>query len=116
MAIMATYKYGSMAQAHENAKLNAPSLRWLGLRTSDVVKGIDPQGEDALIPLSARDRKKALAMLSGNPIFAEDGPEPGWRAELQQMLMLNMKAEIEILYGIDGEISVWIDQKLTGLT
>ncbi|KAL2010459.1 hypothetical protein VTN00DRAFT_6266 [Thermoascus crustaceus] len=116
MAIMATYKYGSMAQAHENAKLNAPSLRWLGLHTSDVAAGIDPQGEDALIPLSARDRKKALAMLSGNPIFAEDGPEPGWRAKLQQMLMLNMKAEIEILYGMEGGINAWIDQKLRGLT
>lgn len=115
MAIMATYKYGSMAQAHENAKLNAPSIQWLGLRTSDVVKGMDPQGEDALIPLSVRDRKKALAMLSGNPIFAEDGPEPGWRAELQQMLMLNLKAEIEVLYGREGGINAWIDRKLKRL-
>lgn len=104
-----------MAQAHENAKLNAPSIQWLGLRTSDVVKGMDPQGEDALIPLSVRDRKKALAMLSGNPIFAEDGPEPGWRAELQQMLMLNLKAEIEVLYGREGGINAWIDRKLKRL-
>ncbi|KAH8430407.1 putative meiosis-specific topoisomerase Spo11 [Aspergillus melleus] len=113
MAIMSTYKYGPMAHTRENARLNIPCLRWLGLRTSDVAAGASPLGDDALIQLTPRDRKKSIAMLSSNPVWAADGPEPEWRAELQQMLMLNLKAELEILYDRDGGIEEWIDQKMT---
>ncbi|KAA8647573.1 putative meiosis-specific topoisomerase Spo11 [Aspergillus tanneri] len=112
MAIMSTYKYGSMAHTSDNARLNIPGLRWLGLRTSDVVTDASPLGDDALLRLTGRDRKKVIAMLSNNPVWAADGPEPGWRAELQQMLMLNLKAELEILYDRDGGIEGWIDQKM----
>lgn len=115
MAIMSTYKYGSMAHTRDNAKLNIPCLRWLGLRTSDAVAGVGPLGDDALNPLTARDRKKIIAMLSSNPVWAVDGPELEWRAELQKMLMLNLKAELEILYDRDDGIEGWIDQEM-GIT
>ncbi|KAJ9227149.1 hypothetical protein DTO027B5_843 [Paecilomyces variotii] len=112
MAIMSTYKYGSMTQAHENARLNVSGICWLGLRTSDVVAGADPQGDEALMPLSVRDRQKAVAILRNNPVFSEDGPEPQWRTELQQMLMLNLKAETEVLYDRDLGLEGWIDQQI----
>lgn len=115
MAIMSTYKYGSMAHASENARLNIPCVRWLGLRTSDVVADADALGDDVLIRLTLRDRKKAISMLSNNPAWADDGPEPEWRAELQVMLMLNLKAEIEMLYNREGGIESWIDQQMAGL-
>ncbi|KAL1970901.1 hypothetical protein VTN77DRAFT_2735 [Rasamsonia byssochlamydoides] len=115
MAIMSTYKYGSMAHAHESARLNAPGLQWLGVRISDAVAGADTQGDDALIPLSSRDWKRARAMLMNSPAFAEDGPELGWRAELQTMLMLNLKAETEILYEREGGLEGWIDRKMVVL-
>ncbi|KAF7115133.1 hypothetical protein CNMCM5793_001367 [Aspergillus hiratsukae] len=113
MAIMSTYKYGSMAHARDNEKLNVSKLRWLGLRTSDVIGGADAFGDEAFIRLSPRDRKKALAMLSNNPVWAENGPEQEWRAELQQMLMLNLKAEIEILYDRQEGLEGWIDKQMT---
>ncbi|RHZ56663.1 putative meiosis-specific topoisomerase Spo11 [Aspergillus thermomutatus] len=113
MAIMSTYKYGSMAHARDNEKLNVPKLRWLGLRTSDVIEGADSFGDDGFIRLSPRDRKKAIAMLSNNPVWAINGPEQEWRAELQQMLMLNLKAEIEILYDRQEGLEGWIDKKMT---
>lgn len=112
MAIMATYKYGSMAHTHENRRLNVPGLQWLGLRSTDVAAVPDLQGDDTSIRLTARDRRKAAAMLKNNPACAADGPEQEWRAELQRMLMLNVKAEIEILYERDG-LETWIDQKMT---
>lgn len=115
MAIMSTYKYGSMAHAGENARLNIPCIRWLGLRTSDAVADADPLGDDALGSLTPRDRKKAISMLSNNPVWADDGPELEWRAELQVMLMLNLKAEIETLYNREGGIERWIDQQMAGL-
>lgn len=111
MAIMSIFKYGSVAQAHENAKLNVRELQWLGLRTSNVVTGSDGIGEQSFLPLSSRDRKKAVAMLN-SPSFAEDSPEPTWRAELQQMLMLNLKAEIELLYDRDGGLEGWLDKQM----
>lgn len=113
MAIMSTYKYGSMAHARDNEKLNVSKLRWLGLRTSDVIGGADSFGDEAFIRLSPRDRKKAITMLANNPVWAEDGPEQEWRAELQQMLMLNLKAEIEILYDRQEGLEGWIDKKMT---
>jgi meiotic recombination protein SPO11 len=115
MAIMSTYKYGSKAHAHESFRLNAPNLQWLGVRISDVVAsaGSTLGGEDdPLIHLTSRDRKKALAMLRNSPAFAEDGPEVDWRAELQTMLMLNLKAETEILYERGGGLEGWLDRKM----
>jgi meiotic recombination protein SPO11 len=106
---MSIYKHGSTAQSHENARINVPSMQWLGLRTSDMVREIDPHGDDPLIPLTARDRKKALDMLKSNAAFEA---QTNWRSELQQMLMLNLKAELEVLYGREGGIEDWLDQKM----
>lgn len=116
MAIMSTYKYGSMAHTNQNGRLNIPCLWWLGLRTSDVVSGASSNSDGALIRLTERDRKKIMTMLSNNPVWAAEGPELEWRAELQQMLMLNLKAEIEILYDWDEGLEGWIDQKMAGFS
>lgn len=112
MAIMSTYKYGSMAHAHESARLNAPGLQWLGVRISDLVVEAETRGDGTLIPLTSRDWKRARAILANSPAFAEDGPELEWRAELQTMLMLNLKAETEFLYEREGALEGWIDQKM----
>ncbi|OJJ53966.1 hypothetical protein ASPSYDRAFT_94458 [Aspergillus sydowii CBS 593.65] len=112
MAIMSTYKYGSMAHTHENWKLNILSLRWLGLRTSEVVESLGPDGDEALMSLTRRDRRKIISMLSNNPVWAVDGPEPEWRVELQRMLMLNVKAEVEILYDQEDGLEGWVDRKM----
>lgn len=46
------------------------------------------------------------------PTFAENGPEPIWRRELQIMLMLNTKAEIQHLSGREGGLEEWLQDKL----
>ncbi|OJD24808.1 hypothetical protein ACJ73_03830 [Blastomyces percursus] len=117
IAIMSTYKYGSRAQAHDNPNLTVNKMQWLGLQSSEVASRIEvyQQDEEVLIPLASRDRKKAQDMLSRSPVFAEDGPEPAWRGELQHMLMSNVKAEIEILYEREGGIERWLDRKLQAL-
>lgn len=51
-------------------------------------------------------------MLRNSPVWAVGGPEPEWRTELQQMLMLNVKAEIELLYEQDGGLEAWINRKM----
>ncbi|KAL4903503.1 hypothetical protein BDW74DRAFT_179919 [Aspergillus multicolor] len=112
MAIMSTYKYGSMAHVQENERLNLPSLRWLGLRTSEAVSGLGLDGDEALIPLTERDRKKIAGMLSRSPVWAFDGPEVEWRVELQRMLVLNVKAEIEIIYDREGGLEGWLEREM----
>ncbi|KUL84945.1 hypothetical protein ZTR_07863 [Talaromyces verruculosus] len=120
MAIMSTYKYGSMARAHASASLNASRLEWLGTRLEDVIikqNRTEVEDEDSvMISLSNRDVKKIRSMLAKNPVFREDGPELEWRAELQTMMMLNTKVETEVLYGTEGGLEGWIDRKMESLS
>ena len=46
-------------------------------------------------------------------IFAEDGPEVKWRRELQVMLMLNVKAEIQLLSRREGGLEGWLEESLS---
>lgn len=109
---MSTYKYGSLAHRHDNASLSIPSLRWLGLRVSDAITSAAASDSDGLLTLSVRDRRKIVMMLRNNPVLANDGPEAEWRVELQRMLMLNVKAEIELMYDREGGLEMWIDRRM----
>ena len=67
----------------------------------------------ALLRLSARDRKKALKMMENGEAFDEEsGGEGEWRRELQVMLMLNVKAEMEILAEKEGGVEGWVERRL----
>ncbi|KAJ5906763.1 uncharacterized protein N7473_003679 [Penicillium subrubescens] len=112
ISIMSTYKYGSMAHLHENGRLSLPRLEWLGLRVADAILASESPGANSVLSLTTSDRRKILAMLRNNPAWSNDGPEPEWRSELQRMLVLNVKAEIEMLYERDGGLEAWIDRKL----
>lgn len=104
---MSTYKHGSKALAHEN-NLVVPSIHWLGIRSSDFLED-DTLGQ-GLLTLSKRDRDVAKKMLARHDIEQRDRE---WRRELQTMLMLNMKAEIQIL-GSGERLGEWLDVKLRG--
>lgn len=110
IGILSTYKYGSIRLAHENTHLTVPSIRWLGVQSQDLPSK-ESDDESGLLRLTARDRRIAVKMLE-RPTFAEDGPEPMWRRELQVMLMLNTKAEIQHLSGSEGGLEQWLASKL----
>ncbi|KAJ5182890.1 hypothetical protein N7492_000506 [Penicillium capsulatum] len=112
IAIMSTYKYGSLSHVHENAKLCIPGLQWLGLRISDIIDGESSLGQGGSSPLTARDRRKIITMLRNSPVWAVDGPELEWRVELQRMLLLNAKAEIEMLYEQSDGLEGWIERRM----
>lgn len=111
IAIMSTYKHGSWTLSHENEKLSVPSVRWLGLRSCGLLDGTTGAMSKGLLPLTARDRKKAMKML-GKPLLDEEGEETEWRRELQVMLMLGVKAEMEILADRAGGICGWVEERL----
>ena len=112
LAIMSTYKHGSFKLSHENVNLNVPSIQWLGIQSRDVLaeNGLDEY--NGLLRLSARDRKKAADMLEKSEVLQEGGKEEEWRRELQVMLMLNVKAEMEILAEREGGVKGWVEEKL----
>ena len=112
LAIMSTYKYGSFKLSHENAGLNVPSIQWLGIQSQDVIARNEHDECGGLLRLSARDRKKAADMLDGSQVLQEGGTENLWRRELQVMLMLNVKAEMEILAERQGGVKGWVEEKL----
>lgn len=105
---MQTYRFGSIALAHEGAS-TVPEMIWMGLRLSDVsVGGTD---DEALMPLTAVERERIRAMLArqtANP----DGQDGECFAELQKMLMLNVKAEIQLLEERPGGLLHWIEMSI----
>ncbi|KAL8689390.1 MAG: hypothetical protein Q9218_004927 [Villophora microphyllina] len=109
IAIMSTYKHGSLALPHENPHLKTPALRWLGVKSQDLTFGDGDR--TGLLQLSARDRKKAVKMLD-QELCGEDGIEKNWRRELQVILMLNIRAEMEILSTLEGGLETWVEERI----
>ncbi|PMD12317.1 DNA topoisomerase IV, alpha subunit [Hyaloscypha hepaticicola] len=110
IGIMSTYKYCSMGLAHE-INLAVPSIRWLGVRSCDFLN--TKHEIQGLLSLTARDRKIAMKMLGKS--IAEEERDEEWRRELQIMLMMNVKAEIQIL-GNGEALGDWLDKKLLEAT
>ena len=108
IGIMSTYKHGSMNLAHENEDLLVPSMEWLGLRSRDMVEG--GEANEGLLKLTNRGRRVSMRIL-GRDICGENSEEKEWRRELQVMLMMNRKAEIQIL-GNGDALQKWLDRKL----
>lgn len=61
--------------------------------------------------MTTRDRTKAMKMLEWD-LCREEGPELEWRQELQLMLMLNVKAEMQVLDELPGGLVTWLRSEL----
>ena len=107
IGIMSTYKHGSIALAHESATLAVSSVQWLGVRSSDFMGGYEEVEAVGLLKLTERDRRIAAKMLEkgGGYVNVE------WKRELRVMLMLNVKAEIQVLGNAEA-LGRWLDGKL----
>ena len=103
---MSTYKHGSQSLSHEQ-DLAVPAIKWLGVRSCDFFGSDRTDDARGSLRLSARDRRIALRMLERD----EEGDDECKR-ELQVMLMLNVKAEIQIL-GNGEKLGKWLDARLT---
>lgn len=115
IGIMSTYKYGSIALAHEGAQLTVPFLQWLGVRGRHISFLDSIDDELGLLRLTARDRKKACHILR-KEMLGEDKAEMEWRRGLQLMLMLNIKAEIQAMSSLEGGLDRWLDREITAQT
>ncbi|KAI9892467.1 MAG: hypothetical protein M1814_001424 [Vezdaea aestivalis] len=110
IGIISTYKHGSIAMAHQNETLAASETHWLGLHSADLAE--PSLSRPVTMSLTAGDRTKALSLLS-KEYMGEHGKEKGWRLEVQRMLMLNRKAEIQMMNESDSSIFCeWIESKM----
>ncbi|KAI0449421.1 Spo11/DNA topoisomerase VI subunit A [Xylaria acuta] len=141
--IMLTYKNGSRSLRHEeNATLS--QLLWIGLRSNDVLRhhqrrpqnvsrtpspqfasfrsGASPcrAGDfspiEVMLPLKAADRRLAVQILSVTVVKDHQLTESlDLIRELQVMLLLNTKAEIQAVDEA-GDLTAWLDCALTKRT
>ncbi|GAA5895322.1 hypothetical protein JCM8208_005977 [Rhodotorula glutinis] len=89
LSILSVYAHGSALQSHDAHNLVVPRLQWLGVKGTEwAALGVD---RDELLPLTKADRVKALLMLK------KDNLPDAWRRELEFMLHLQRKGEIQIL-------------------
>lgn len=109
---MSTYAHGSRTLSHENSHLLVPNMKWLGIRSRDIVNSVNSEECKGLLRLSGRDRHKGRTMLENNAVLWEEGKEGEWRRELQVMLMVNFKAEMEILAEREGGVVGWVEGML----
>lgn len=108
IGIMSTYAYGSITLSHQSQTLAVPSISWLGVQSEDLPT--EDFSRVGLLRLSSRDRRMATRMLERSAFQEGKGAE--WRRELQVMLMLNYKAEIQILSDGAAGLEDWLNMKL----
>ena len=108
IAILSTYKYGSGNLAHETAHLCLPNIRWVGLRSEHVLSGKATHAGQGLLTLTARDRRKARKMLEWQ-VLEED---ESLKRDLQVMLVLNLKAELQLLEASPNRMSTLLESSL----
>ncbi|SZF00009.1 unnamed protein product [Blumeria hordei] len=106
IAILAVYKFNSANLSHE-PHIAVPSIKWLGIQSCDILPC--PINSQSFMSLSTRDRKFATNFMQKH--FHTGTLTLNWKNELQTMLMLNVKAEIQILGGA-SVLSRWLDDKL----
>ncbi|RMZ07419.1 hypothetical protein D0860_05119 [Hortaea werneckii] len=112
IAILDVYKHGSAAMRHENPGLKVEKLGRLGLNSGHIITSWDEAHADqGLLTLTARDRTKACKMLERR---LQDGgaKKDTTRRELQIMLMLNIKAELQLLDAVPGSVSAILESAI----
>ena len=99
--ILSVYKFGSVALAHENHRLVVSQVELLGVKNEDLE--CIQNNEHGIIFLTSSDRKKAMQLLGKAYIWSQEE----WRSELQRMLFMNVKAEIQAM-----DVECYLNRKL----
>ena len=106
--IIRTYKLGSANMAYAAEQLKLPTIRWLGVRQSDLTSfGVSSR---CLLPLTTNDKRMAQRLLSAPDKLAQ--VHPAAHAELTAMVKSGTKAEIECLHTVPGGLVKYLQTKL----
>ncbi|KAF5572925.1 meiotic recombination rec12 [Fusarium pseudoanthophilum] len=123
--ILRCYRHGSERLSHE-VDLGVEGLRWLGIRSAHLFRGhasayygqpshvsiTSIQCRDPVTYLNGRERAAAVSALKKTSLHSPDELEGSeLRLELQLMMMLGVKAEIEWL-DESGDLCSWLDGEI----
>lgn len=113
LAIMSTYRNGSIAISSDSVELCVPQMQWLGLGHEHLFScGDDAHATQGLLELTQRDRRKATVMLERSQFNNEDAEDCAYTRALQTMLMLNLKAELQLLESQPSGMETLLRSKL----
>jgi DNA topoisomerase VI subunit A len=105
--ILKCYLVGSKATAGEKM-LALPEMRWVGVKGGDILGLVSDT-----MPLTQGDRAKAHKLLEGMLLRGMPVPElADCVHELQRMLMLGRKAEIQALESDGGQLGRFLEKKM----
>jgi meiotic recombination protein SPO11 len=106
LEILATYKFGSAAQAMQCDYLALTDLKWLGVHATDMASGMAK-----VLPFTAGDSRK-LKCLMNKDWLSMTNSAGTWRDELTQMQKGGVKAEIEVLDEQKGGLLRCVENKI----
>ncbi|KAH7033613.1 Spo11/DNA topoisomerase VI subunit A [Microdochium trichocladiopsis] len=112
VGILSTYTRGSQSLQHEQ-DATVPDLIWLGPKSHDLLALTTStagggSAHKLLVPTLA-DRRKAKHLLAN--LSRDDAHAEVLRHELQMMLFLNIKSEIQMV-DEEGHLASWLDERL----
>ncbi len=109
--IMRVYSVGSKALSYESAHLAVPNIKWLGLLPSDLLpeSGFDIP-KSAFIKMTSRDTHRSKLMMEEEFVKRKQS----WRDQLQVLVNLGYKAEIQALNARDPQFitNFYLPEKL----
>ena len=98
--IMRVYSVGSKALSFESRSLAVPNIKWLGLLPSDLEQDSGYNIPDStFIKMSTSDIKKGKKLLEEEFVIKR----PRWKKEIEILLNLGIKAEIQALNARDPQ-------------
>lgn len=113
MRILKCYLYGSKTLAHEQ-ECNLPEMKWIGLRYHHLLQ--TSHDSNMASYLTPRDRAVAVSILDSHEWRDEFGQVlpclADCHVELQRMLLLNRKAEIQALDDLEGGVMTFLTEMM----
>jgi len=113
LAVLLTYRLPTKAMRFEGEGFTVDCLRWLGLRREAAEELQAEMGENALIhqqEMTKRDVRHAQALHRSPKL---DELPDSYRNEVEGMLELRIKLELESIYSLGMDtISKWLQQQL----
>jgi len=91
LKILSVYMSGSKNMSYDSASLTTPDIKWLGVRPSDLLKYKIP--DQCRLEMTEHDIKTGKDLLEEEFIQKN----PAWMKELELMLKMKVKAEIQAL-------------------
>jgi hypothetical protein len=86
-----------------------PEMEWLGMRLNDVFEGA--MADEPLLPLTLINRERIHTMLTRQRTDL-DNVQQECRSKLQEMLVLNLKAEVQLLDDRLGGLVDWLEERV----